>query len=448
MCMDVDARLWRSFTAVAEELHYGRAAARLHITQPALSRQIHELERALGVTLFDRTSRRVVLSQAGRAVLTQARRALAESDRAIRLARLAAHGEAGELAIAALPAATLGLLPAIIRSYRADHPAIGITISESSDDEQLAALSAGRIDAGFLRAAAAPPGLCLETLLTEPLLAGLPADHRLARRDRIALSEMAGEPFVFFPRHRSVLAYDEFIASCRAAGFSPDVVQEASGISALGLVAAGLGVTIVAASYQALSLNGVRFVPVAGHDLALQVAWAAGNTNTALPAFLQTVRQIAGQAALRAELPLNRCQVQPGGLPADQPIGEVEDVQQAESHRLAAALEAEHLTRGGGVQDGFVDYVILAVPAADGLEPRDGQRAQQGAVIRGDLVMAVERAARPPRHRVLGVPGKAFGNGPKVTGFLGPEVAIDEGVHLLAAERWRRGLLPVHDQAS
>ena len=100
---------------------------------------------------------------------------------------------------------------------------------------------------------------------------------------------------MFFPRHRSVLAYDEFIASCRAAGFSPAIVQEASGISALGLVAAGLGVTIVAASYQALSLDGVRLVPVTGHQLTLQLAWAAGNTNTALPAFLETARQITGQ---------------------------------------------------------------------------------------------------------------------------------------------------------
>ena len=123
--MDVEARLWRSFATVAEELHYGRAAERLHITQPALSRQIRDLERALGVTLFDRTSRRVVLSQAGRAVLGQARRALTESDRAVRLARLAAHGDWGELAIAAVPAVALGLLPAVIRAYREAHPAIG-----------------------------------------------------------------------------------------------------------------------------------------------------------------------------------------------------------------------------------------------------------------------------------------------------------------------------------
>jgi DNA-binding transcriptional LysR family regulator len=248
------------------------------------------LEQALGVRLFDRTSRRVVLSQAGRAVLGQARRALTESDRAVRLARLAAQGVWGELAIAVLPAVTLTLLPAIIRAYRDPHPAIGVRISESFDDEQLAALTAGRIDAGFLRAAAAPPGIRLQTLLTEPVLAGLPADHRLARHDRIALSELAGEPFVFFPRHRSVLAYDEFIASCRAAGFSPTIVQEASGISALGLVAAGLGVTVVAASYQALSLDGVRFVPIIGHQLTLQLAWAADNANPALAGFLETAK--------------------------------------------------------------------------------------------------------------------------------------------------------------
>jgi DNA-binding transcriptional LysR family regulator len=189
--------------------------------------------------------------------------------------------------------------------------AIEVRISERFDDEQLTALATGRIDAGFLRAAEAPPGIRLETLLTEPVLAGLPADHRLAHHDRIALSELAGEPFVFFPCHRSVLAYDEFIASCRAAGFSPAIVQEASSISALGLVAAGLGVTVVAASYQVLSLEGVRFVQVVGHQLAVQVAWAADNTNTALPGFLATARQIAAQTI--------RPQLVPGHLPLAEP---------------------------------------------------------------------------------------------------------------------------------
>ncbi|MFI6677323.1 LysR substrate-binding domain-containing protein [Kribbella sp. NPDC050470] len=289
--MDVDARLWRSFATVADELHYGRAAERLRVTQPALSRQIRDLERILGVRLFDRTSRRVALSRAGQAVLEQARRALTESDRAVRLARLAAEGDWGELTVAILPSVAPALLPAIIRAHRNAHPEIGFRISESFDDEQLAALTAGRIDAGFVRASAAPPGIHLETLLTEPLLAGVPLDHRLADRDRIALSELAGEPFVFFPRHRSVFAYDEFIAACRAAGFSPDIVQEASGISALGLVAAGLGVTAVASSYAAVSMAGVRFVPITGHELTLQLAWSADNTNPALPAFHETARR-------------------------------------------------------------------------------------------------------------------------------------------------------------
>jgi DNA-binding transcriptional LysR family regulator len=294
--MDVDARLWRSFAAVADELHYGRAADRLRITQPALSRQIRDLERTLGVRLFDRTSRRVALSQAGHAVLDQARRALDESDRAVRLAGLAARGDWGELTISVLPSVTLSLLPAIIRAHREAHPAIGFRISESFDDEQLAALTTGRIDTGFLRATAAPPGIRLQTLLTEPLLAGVPADHRLARRDQIALSELADESFVFFSRHRAVLAYDEFIASCRAAGFSPAIVQEASGLSALGLVAAGLGVTVVADSYRAVSLTGVHFVPITGHHLTLQLAWSADNTNPALPTFLETARQLTAAA--------------------------------------------------------------------------------------------------------------------------------------------------------
>lgn len=297
--MDVDSRLWRSFAAVAEELHYGRAAQRLRITQPALSRQIRDLERALGVRLFDRTSRRVALSQAGRAVLDQARRALTESDRTVRLARLAAQGDWGELAVSALPSVTVSLLPAIIRAHRDAHPAIGVRISEDFDDEQLAALAAGRIDAGFVRATAAPAGIRLATLLTEPLLAGLPADHRLAHRDEVALAELADEDFVFFPRHRSVLAYDEFIASCRGAGFSPTIVQEAGGLAALGLVSAGVGVTVVAASYRSVSLDGVHFIPIIGQHLTLQLAWSADNTNPALSAFLETAREVAAAAQAR-----------------------------------------------------------------------------------------------------------------------------------------------------
>jgi DNA-binding transcriptional LysR family regulator len=290
--MDVDARLWRSFAAVADELHYGRAADRLRVTQPALSRQIRDLERLLGVRLFDRTSRRVVLSPAGRAVLAQARRALTENDRAVSLARLAAQGELGELTISVLPSVALSLLPAIIRAHRAAHPAIDVRISESFDDEQLAGLTAGRIDIGMLRATAGPPGIELETVLTEPLLAAVPTDQHLADRERLDLSDLAGEPFIFFPRHRSAFAYDEFIAACRVSGFSPDIIQEASGLSALGLVAAGLGVTVVANSYQSISLPGVHFLPLTGHTLSLQLAWSPTNPNPALPPFLDTTREM------------------------------------------------------------------------------------------------------------------------------------------------------------
>jgi DNA-binding transcriptional LysR family regulator len=146
-----------------------------------------------------------------------------------------------------------------------------------------------------LRATAAPPGILLETLLTGQVVAALPADHRLAHHEKLAISELATSRSCSSPRYRSVLTYDEFIASCRAAGFSPAIVQEASGISTLGLVAAGLGVTVLAASYQALSFTGVRFVPLTGHQLTLQIAWAASNTNPALPAFLETTRQIAAE---------------------------------------------------------------------------------------------------------------------------------------------------------
>jgi DNA-binding transcriptional LysR family regulator len=191
-----------------------------------------------------------------------------------------------------------GLLLMVVDMDGTGVAAPGEVVGQGEGPAGLLAAEAHLGQQGFLRATAAPPGIRLQTLLTERLLAGVPADHRLAHRDEIALSELADEPFVFFPRHRSVLAYDEFIASCRAAGFSPTIVQEASGLSALGLVAAGLGVTVVAASYRSVSLTGVHFVPITGHHLTLQLAWSADNTNPALPTFLETVRQLTADGEL------------------------------------------------------------------------------------------------------------------------------------------------------
>ena len=287
--MDVELRLWRSFVTVADELHYGRAAERLHITQPALSRQIRDLERALGATLFDRTTRRVTLTTAGRAVLTQARRALTEAERAVSIARDAASGGTGHIVIGVLPAVSLATLPGLIHEHRVAHPGVGFRIVESFDDEQFEDLLAGRIDVGFLRATAGPAGIRIRNLMSESVVAVLPAGHRYSRYKQLALSELADEPFVFFPRHRSMLAYDQFLASCHAAGFSPDIVQEASGVAILGLVAAGIGVSVLAASYRALRPVGIDFVPIVGHDLTLQLAWADRNTNPALTGFFDVI---------------------------------------------------------------------------------------------------------------------------------------------------------------
>lgn len=294
--MEVELRLWRSFVTVAEELHYGRAAERLYITQPALSRQIHELERALGLSLFERTSRRVTLTAAGSTVLAQARRVLAESERALGLARLAAAGNWGSIAIGVLPAVSLGVLPAVIRAHRTEHPNVAYTITECFDDEQFELLKAGRIDIGLLRAAAGPPGIRLETLLRERVVAVLPSAHRFARYDRLALAELADEDFVFFPRQRSALAYDQFIASCRAAGFTPNIVQEASGVATLGLIAAGLGVSVLAEAYTALAPTGVRYVPIVGHELTLQLAWIGGTSGNVVDNFLNTARRVAAES--------------------------------------------------------------------------------------------------------------------------------------------------------
>src|SRR5512133_18369 len=245
----MELRHLRYFVAVAEELHFGRAAARLHIAQPPLSRQIRDLEREVGTPLFERVARGVELTAAGRAFLPEARLTLAQAERAPRTAERAARGEIGRLRVGFVEAATYsGILPEVLGFFRMHLPNIGLSLFEMDVLQQAEAFHDGRIDLGILHST--PPDaerwLRTQAVYADPLVAAVPDTHRVADRRRIALDELAADQFVLFPRQTAPVLYDDVIASCRRAGFSPRVAQEAAGWHTIvGLVGAGVGVALV-----------------------------------------------------------------------------------------------------------------------------------------------------------------------------------------------------------
>src|SRR3954453_15892050 len=197
----MELRHLRYFVAVAEELHFGRAARRLQLAQPPLSRQIQGLEQELGVRLLERTKRHVELTPAGKVFLEHARKLLTEADHAVAAARRAARGEIGRLAIGFVGAATYSALPELLRVFHTRFPDVELVLYEMTSAHQHDALREGRIEVGFVRPAIPDDTLARRVARGEPLVAALPAGHRLARRDEpIPLSDLAGEPFILFPR--------------------------------------------------------------------------------------------------------------------------------------------------------------------------------------------------------------------------------------------------------
>jgi DNA-binding transcriptional LysR family regulator len=239
----MELRHLRYFLAVAEDLHFGRAAARLHIAQPPLSRQIRNLEAELGITLFHRTRRRVQLTQAGQLFLEAARRVLADVEEAVRVAQRAGRGEIGRLLIGFVGTATCDVLLRALRVFRERFPEVILCLQELTTVQQVEALHEKRLDVGFLRPPIEDESLSLMVLTREPFVVAVSAAHPLSRQPQVPLRRLAGEAFVLFPRQAAPGFYDQVIRLCQRAGFSPNIAQEASQVHALlGLVAAGLGV--------------------------------------------------------------------------------------------------------------------------------------------------------------------------------------------------------------
>jgi DNA-binding transcriptional LysR family regulator len=298
----IELRRLRYFIAVAEEGHVTRAAERLGIQQPPLSRAIRALEGELGIALFHRLPRGVEPTAAGRTLLEEARAVLARAAQLPETARRAARGEAGRLAIGYTGSAAFHPFVARqIRAFRSARPGLALVLEEDGTPDLLRSLRAERLDAAFIRAAVGDVSdLVLETLMDEPMLAALPAGHALARRRAgIPLSALGGERFVLYRRPAGPGLYDTVIAACRAAGFSPTIAQDAPRMSStLSLVAAGLGVSLAPASMQRLRLDGLAWVRLTGRPtprVPLLLASRRGDRAPILAQFRRDARQAAAR---------------------------------------------------------------------------------------------------------------------------------------------------------
>lgn len=296
---EIELRHLRYFIAVAEDLHFGRAARRLHLSQPPLSQQIRRLEELLGYPLFVRTSRAVRLTSAGEVFLERARRTLRKMDEDVEAMRTVGRGEAGTLAVGFIGSGMLTAIPALLGQYRARFPGVNLQLREAYTSGVIGALKEGALDVGFLRDGGPTDGLEVETLFTEPFLAVLPARHPLAKRSRsIDARELATEPFVFFSPAAGTRAYEKPVSICEAAGFRPRVVQEApQWLTIMRLVGAGLGVSIGPACTERIRTPEVvcrRLRTPAGTRAAqseIELAWRAGDNRPIVAAFCRMARE-------------------------------------------------------------------------------------------------------------------------------------------------------------
>jgi DNA-binding transcriptional LysR family regulator len=272
----MDLRHLRYFVAVAEECHFGRAAERLHMAQPPLSQAIRQLETEVGATLLHRTTRRVRLTDAGAAYLTQARAILASVDEAGHRARLVAAGAIGHLALGCVGSATYSVLPQLSRHLSRELPGVEFSFrGEMLVPDQIAALRSGEIDVALLRPPVADASLAVTTLRRDRLVVALPADHPLTDRSRLTPQDLAGVDLIIHSAERRSVMYDVVLRLAHDAGVEPRVRHEVGETSTLiTLVAGGLGVAIVPEPVTALALDGVTYRPLAGPTTTIDLAVA------------------------------------------------------------------------------------------------------------------------------------------------------------------------------
>ena len=290
----MELRHLRYFVAVGEELSFTRAAERLHIAQPPLSQQIRQLEEELGVTLFERAARPVRLSEAGLLFFDRVRELLAALEATVADTRRIGRGQAGRLMIGFAGSAMYAGLPDIVAAFRDTCPDVELALDEMLAAEIAEALHQRRIDVGFARPPLLPEdGFAQRLFIEEPYVAALPRRHPLADLDDIALMELSDDPFILYPGRPEPTVTGLIMAACGAAGFTPQIAQEARHLqTVISLVAAGVGVSLVPASAAWAQVRpGVVYVKLRSPAPAapLSVAWRDGNVSPALRTFLALV---------------------------------------------------------------------------------------------------------------------------------------------------------------
>jgi DNA-binding transcriptional LysR family regulator len=295
----IELRQLRYFLMVAETLHFGRAAEQLHMAQQPLSFQIKQLENELGVELFKRTTRSVALTPAGEALLADVRAGLGRIERGVEVAQRIARGEGGKLYIGYNSTTLYSVMPPIVRQFRERFPQVEVVLRELVSPTLEHQILSEDVDVGIVMSTGATvPGLAYETIYQEPAAVALPKSHPLAQRATIALHELADEPFVMYARSAKRQLFDEFIALCHLAGFSPTIAQEAATDAAvIGLVAAGVGVTLVASSLSGVRPDEVAYRQLVDPPLSVEVA-VVWKDEKQLP-LLQELRQIAREVTQR-----------------------------------------------------------------------------------------------------------------------------------------------------
>jgi DNA-binding transcriptional LysR family regulator len=296
--MNLELRQLRYFVTVAEELHFGRAAIRLHMTQPPLSQTIQALEATLGTPLFARNNRNVALTPAGTAMLPEARRILLQMQALPDLAQRAAAGEIGRLSLAFVSTADYSVLPAFLREFRAAFPQVQIDLREATSDVQLEDLLQGRIDAGLL----IPPisdkvkiDLDYKAVLSEPLIVAAPQGLKALRdKKTVSIADLREQPLIIFPRRIAPALHDAILACFHEAGLTPHIEQEAIQMQTIvGLVSAGMGIALVPQSVSNLQRPGVEYRALAGKPPVVEtgLAWRRDNHSPVLRAFLELLRK-------------------------------------------------------------------------------------------------------------------------------------------------------------
>jgi len=274
----ISSRLLRQFIAVAQELHYGRAALRLHMAQPPLSQAIKQLEEIVGVTLLERSKHSVKLTAAGAVFLDHALNLVAQEQRAIDDARLAAKGLIGRLVLGFVGSVSYELMPKLLQQFRARFPAIQIDLRELTSKEQLDALMAGKIDAGILRLPLSNAAdIQMRVIRHERFIAVLPKNHRLARAPQVDLAELRDESFMIFPADKIPSLHSKFVFACEEAGFSPRTVLEAWQMpSMVSLVASGFGIALLPSQVRSLVHRGVVYKEIRTKSAHLELQIALG----------------------------------------------------------------------------------------------------------------------------------------------------------------------------